>query len=258
MLTQARVVATHPDTRRIDVVNLRTGMHIGGVMLSGAALASDAGSWHVPDTSGVSPTAAGQLSTDGTRNVVALIEQMDGGGWVCLGFLPPNAGQMTFTEQNRSIDRHVSGSYTTIAPDGSIEAWHPSGSYFRIGTGPHQDLSSVAGPNWKTPPVAGAPTLTLETPKFSLVVDPAGNAVMTFTTLTTKGPVTMNGTLLVNGATTIDNTLTVQQLETGQDGLSVTGPITATGDVKAGSISLQGHVHGGVQSGSSNTGLPSG
>jgi phage baseplate assembly protein V len=38
--------------------------------------------------------------------------------------------------------------------------------------------------------------------------------------------------------------------------LKVTGPITATQDITAGSISLQNHVHGGVQAGSANTATP--
>lgn len=38
--------------------------------------------------------------------------------------------------------------------------------------------------------------------------------------------------------------------------VEATGQVTATGDVVAGSISLQTHVHSGVQSGSSNTGVP--
>jgi len=38
--------------------------------------------------------------------------------------------------------------------------------------------------------------------------------------------------------------------------LTVNGAIAATGDVKAGSISLKSHVHSGVQSGGSNTGGP--
>lgn len=38
--------------------------------------------------------------------------------------------------------------------------------------------------------------------------------------------------------------------------LSVGGSVTADGDVKAGSISLESHTHSGVQAGSSNTGKP--
>ncbi len=38
--------------------------------------------------------------------------------------------------------------------------------------------------------------------------------------------------------------------------LNVTGTIKATGDVQAGSVSLESHVHGGVQSGSGKTSTP--
>jgi hypothetical protein len=38
--------------------------------------------------------------------------------------------------------------------------------------------------------------------------------------------------------------------------VNVAGSVTATGDVKAGSISLEGHKHSGVQVGSGNTGGP--
>ncbi|ATJ91526.1 Gp138 family membrane-puncturing spike protein [Acetobacter tropicalis] len=38
--------------------------------------------------------------------------------------------------------------------------------------------------------------------------------------------------------------------------VNVTGPVAASGDVTAGSISLENHVHGGVQGGSSTTSTP--
>jgi phage baseplate assembly protein gpV len=38
--------------------------------------------------------------------------------------------------------------------------------------------------------------------------------------------------------------------------LDVAGWVKASGDVKAGSVSLQNHVHGGVQGGSSQTDKP--
>lgn len=40
--------------------------------------------------------------------------------------------------------------------------------------------------------------------------------------------------------------------------VTVNGTIDATGDVKAGTISLEGHVHGGVQTGSGTTATPTG
>ena len=230
MFDQARVVATYPGTHRIDCVSLRTGKRMGGVILSAAALASDCGSFRVPDTSGVDPAAAAQLNTDGTeRNVIALVAPIAGGGFVCMGFLPPNGGQIAPQEQNRWIDRHPSGSYTTVAPDGSVEVWHASGSYFRIGTGGHQDLAGVAGAAWKNPTPAAAPTVTLETPNFTLQVDTGGNATMTYTSLTMNGPVTHKGDWTSSG--------------------TITGQI----DVVADGISGKGHVHGGVQPGSATT-----
>ncbi|KAB8122203.1 hypothetical protein D3W54_15960 (plasmid) [Komagataeibacter medellinensis] len=38
--------------------------------------------------------------------------------------------------------------------------------------------------------------------------------------------------------------------------VKVTGAITATGDIKAGNISLDSHTHSGVEAGSANTGAP--
>ena len=68
-------------------------------------------------------------------------------------------------------------------------------------------------------------------------------------------------------ATTCTGTLTVKGLITGQGGLNIsgggsgaaaviTGTLTTTGDVVAGDISLTGHVHGGVQGGTSKTSGP--
>lgn len=64
--------------------------------------------------------------------------------------------------------------------------------------------------------------------------------------------------------TTCTGNLTVQKLITGTggmeisggDGASVDGSLTTTGDVKAGTISLQNHTHTGVEPGSGSTGKP--
>lgn len=60
------------------------------------------------------------------------------------------------------------------------------------------------------------------------------------TKITLKSP-----QIILDGETEVTKTLKVDE------------DITADGDVTAGSISLQNHVHGGVQSGGSNTGPPS-
>ena len=58
------------------------------------------------------------------------------------------------------------------------------------------------------------------------------------------------------GGTTV-LTLTAEKAVLGVP-LEVTGGITATEDIVAGSISLQNHKHSGVQSGSADTGAPVG
>lgn len=57
-----------------------------------------------------------------------------------------------------------------------------------------------------------------------------------------------NGTIeITNGSATISMSGST---------IAITGDLTVTGDVTAGTVSLKTHVHSGVQSGSSNTGTP--
>ena len=68
----------------------------------------------------------------------------------------------------------------------------------------------------------------------------------------------------ITGDTTIEKSLTVMGHISGSGGLSirggsgaaVTGDLRTTGDVQAGAISLQTHVHGGIQPGGGTTGAP--
>lgn len=89
--------------------------------------------------------------------------------------------------------------------------------------------------------------ILVETPK-NLTATVGGNTVATVSGTTTihSGAVTidapsvhMTGTLSVDGLITGTGGMTVS----GGTGAAVTGSITATGDITAGSISLQGHTH---------------
>lgn len=89
--------------------------------------------------------------------------------------------------------------------------------------------------------------ILVETPK-NLTATVGGNAVATVkgTTTLKSGAVTIDapsvhitGTLSVDGHIKGTGGLAVS----GGSGAAVTGSITATGDIKAGSISLQGHTH---------------
>lgn len=76
------------------------------------------------------------------------------------------------------------------------------------------------------------------------------------------GNVTIDGAAQIHGAVTMLNTLNVAMTATLQAGLSIAGNTTSTGNLStsghviAGGVSLRAHTHGGVQSGSSNTGGP--
>lgn len=89
--------------------------------------------------------------------------------------------------------------------------------------------------------------ILVETPK-NLTATVGGNAVATVSGTTTlkSGAVTIDapsvhitGTLSVDGHISGTGGLAVS----GGSGAAVTGSITATGDIQAGSISLQGHTH---------------
>lgn len=83
-------------------------------------------------------------------------------------------------------------------------------------------------------------------------------------TVTGKSTLNTNGLDIISPSTTISGTLTVNQLITGKGGLaisggtgaSVDGDLSTTADVTAGGISLQNHVHDGVQPGDGTTGQP--
>jgi phage baseplate assembly protein gpV len=62
----------------------------------------------------------------------------------------------------------------------------------------------------------------------------------------------INGNVTISGATVIQGGLSVS----GGNGASVAGNLKTTGDVVAGTVSLQGHTHSGVQTGNGSTGKP--
>ena len=72
---------------------------------------------------------------------------------------------------------------------------------------------------------------------------------------TCTGDVTIKGNLVVEGFSALNNGAKVQ----GGDGgaaMVIEGDVTATGDVKAGNISLRNHPHGEVKRGDEKSGVP--
>lgn len=269
-LRWGRVVAIHPEDYSVDLVMTDGGQQLAGVQVlspwastsSGEALLvqpSDAPNGNKWDLTQAKPTdvLAG----------VALFGQMP----VVIGFRYPQICQMLFTELQRAIDRHPSDFYKTIDAQGNYEAYHPSGTYWRIGTSPaHEDLTGkdVDG-NWKiannvqqqvfvnlTVANGGAVVANIQ-------IDPQGNMTGTLqgnlalsvqgnATATVQGNVvanvtgnvdvtspqsTIHGPLHVTGPITSDETIAATQ------GISTPANITAQGDVTAGNISLIKHHH---------------
>ena len=187
MIRFAQVVAVHSARRTLDIAFSDTGEPVAEVSVLSATVSSDAGVWDIPDVAKPSTEASAGGVGGGGRVIIAAVDFTSDGRPVVVGFARAYGSQMVFSEPNREVRRHPSGAYTTIAPDGSIEHYHPGGAYLRIGAGGHQDLAPVAGGgNWSIP-AADPPQITLVTAGFTLTVTPGGE-----TTVTSEGAATLN------------------------------------------------------------------
>lgn len=84
-------------------------------------------------------------------------------------------------------------------------------------------------------------------------INVTGNVNLTANSTTITAPInTINGTLTVSGLITGQGGLNIS----GGNGAQITGGLNATEDIVSGDISLQGHIHGGVQGGSGTTSVP--
>jgi len=72
---------------------------------------------------------------------------------------------------------------------------------------------------------------------------------------TCTGDVTIKGNLVVEGFSALNNGAKVQGGEGGA-AMVIEGDVTATGDVKAGNISLRNHPHGEIKRGDEKSGVP--
>ncbi len=247
----AQVVAVHPGRRTVDLVFTDNGQRAADVPVMAGITATDSGGWMVPDVP--RPTseqdAAGGNPTG--RRMLALCGDIYGRP-VVVSIVSPGVSGTQPTEQNRAIYQHPSGTYATVAPDGTVEVKHASGAHLRIGTG-----ATAAVPGVRTGG-GSPPQITLTTSGFTLTVLPGGE-----TTLTTDGNATITTPhLQINGNVDIAGNLGVAAAGGGAATINMTGQVNLTGrldatvEVKAGAIPLTTHKHTGVQSGPSNTGGP--
>jgi len=259
-LRVAQVVAVHPSRRRVDLVFLDDGWRVANALVAAGTASSDSGSWDVPDVPRPASEAdAGGYSRNG-RSLLALCGFLDGTP-VVVGWVNPLAGEIGFTEQNREVRRHPSGTCWTIAPDGSVEIFHSGGAYLRIGSGDHEDLAGKAAGGW-TPPANSPARITLATTGFRMTVAPGGtvaieaeeSVTLTTPTLTVAAPQsTFTGAVTVNGRLTYQGGLS----GSGGDGVAaaIQGDVTvANGDVRADGVGLKTHTHPDAQGGDTGVG----
>jgi GpV Apex motif len=269
-LRLAKLQSINPSSNAATLLMLDDGSLLPGVQIMMPHASTNSGNYDLPvptpppSGSNLDPTLT---RSAGGRDLIAVVA-FAGRTPVVMGFLTSQIGQCTFATPGFSVYRHQSDVYRTIDADADIELAHPSGSFVRLAESPdHVDLTGTdVDQQWKIAANTGS------APYFNLIIknaghqvaqlqlDPEGNMVLDIAgnlTATVGGNLTatIDGTASVDS--TGDMTLTAPLL-TIDAPVQVNGTVTATGDVKAGTISLEEHVHGGVQSGGSDTTGPIG
>jgi len=233
MLEAARVVAIHPEDHSIDCIITRTGQRCVGVQVVAQGASTTTGTSNLPPVDAPAGEARWNIPARGRNDAVALLAPTGGRNWVCVGFLFPQVNAVLNAEPGRQVTRHSSGAWSMIAPDGTMTLGHPSGAVVVLGPNltPTNPVGGDVDGQWRHDGPAASAQVGLN------VSLPSGASI----TIGTDGKLTVKAI----GEATFDVPVA-----------RFTGMIEAAGDVKSGSISLQGHRHGGVQGGSSTTGTP--
>lgn len=139
-----------------------------------------------------------------------------------------------------------------------IDFWWQNGGVQERADKRMHDLSDafvIPGPQSQVKKISGISTnaAQLRTDNGAAFVEVAAGGDIT---ATTTGSMTINApTITLNGNVTINGNLSQGMGESGGTA-TMLGPVSVTNDVKAGGKSLTTHTHGGVQTGSGNTGAP--
>jgi len=253
----ARVTAYHPETGKADLLFLVSGKRVPGVRVMAEHASSHSGrSGHaIPaGQDGGDPYA---VPATGERKLIACVAFYDGVP-VVQGFLHGTDSELLFPDADRVMDRSPSDFYHTIDGQGNAEWFHPSGAFVRIATDPtHEDLT---GKDFQ-----GRFKVRRNTDQrvhihieqaggvASVDIDPDGKVRV----LAGGGAELKAPDLLVDvpdsrftGNVGIDGGLTVGQ------GVDVGDGVHAGGDVVGSGVSLSGHKHTLVKSGTDKSGPP--
>lgn len=251
-LRWGRVAAIHPEDYSVDLVMTDDGSRLAGVQVLTPHASTDSGSNCLPQPATPASGNVWDLTQTTDRDVLAGVAFF-GQYPVVLGFRYPQVCQMLFKDLERAINRHPSDFYTSIDGQGNFEAYHPSGTYLRIGTSPgHEDLTGKDFDGlWKiTKNTGAAPHVHLTvanagTSVASFDIDPSGNVA-----LQNNGDLTATVGGKVTGTVTGTVTLNAPAGTTINGPLAVNGSVTVTGgDVTADGIGLKAHHHDDPQGG---------
>jgi phage baseplate assembly protein gpV len=235
VLEIARVVAIHPHDHSIDALILRTGQRVSGVPMLTAGASTTSGRSDLPPVQAPEGDGRWNLPQRSQADALVALAPTAHGHWVAVGCLFPQQNAVLSPTPGVAVYRHHSGAWTMIANDGTMTVGHPSGALISMGPGggaPPNPVGGDADGLWQhAGPNAAAPVaLTLTMPAGAIIsIDTAGKVSIT---------------------APAEVAFTVPKITT-------TGDIEALGDVKAGTISLKNHVHGGVDPGGGTTAPPS-
>jgi hypothetical protein len=180
MFKLAQVTKVYPGARKVDLVFLDSRLPVASVKIMTGAVGSDFGSWNIP--AAVQPENAQQVGSfnQSGRNIIAVCGFIGARGErpIVMGFLKPAGSVVSFTQDNREVHLHPSGTYTTVAPDGSFEVYNPNGGYIRIGTGAHEAPAAFSSGSFPAPASPAVPTITVSNGQGGLTMDPSGHVTL--------------------------------------------------------------------------------
>jgi len=231
VLEFAKVFAIHPEESKVDC-ELHNGRKLYGVRVLQSTAGHNSGSINLP-------------SMDDKNEIRAVIGFVSNEPPVVLGFIVPEIAQWLFKD-NKAVNKHHSGVYTTIGEDGNVELFHPSGAFMRMAEdSEHEDLAGKDyDKKWKDDKNADKDiliTVGFKTNTVKIVMSAKDKLI------TVTGDMDITGNVKITGDVDIVGKVTTS------DDVTVGGKVQATGDVIAGTISLEHHLHGNGNMGSPTT-----
>jgi hypothetical protein len=228
MFRKAIVVMCHPEDHSVDLVMCDDGARLSGVPVLSPNASKRSGGIDMPKMPEKTGEAKWDITERHDHDMEAMVAMMGAGNPVVVGFMFPQVSQMTFKDKERRFKRHQSDVYHTIDGSGNFEIHHPSGAYVRIAESvEHEDLERK---NFDENLVFDRN----KDKKINIHIRASGGK--SYITIKEDGTVIIKADVKITCLTPL--------LEVPE------------GDVVASGISLVGHVHKGVKSGSDLSGPP--